>query len=300
MRKVILSIGIISIIIVTVLNFYKDEVINFLDNIFWNKEYVIAEANNYYLDSDFKYIKNYTDDVKNRQELNDYIYYVINTGSDYADGECQKEYVNCVRDLENIAKDNEALSIMNNFVHPYNSFKSISFTYDDRGRFSLAIEHIYKDEDIALLNSIVNNVSKKIFTENMTTIEKIKAIHDYIINNTQYDEYKIDNIHDTTYRSNTAYGVLKEGYGICSGYSDTMAIFLNSLNIKNYKISNDSHIWNLVYVNGKWLHVDVTWDDPISDTNQNRDTYFLIDTKTLGNLDDKTHYFDRSIYKEAA
>ena len=42
MRKVILSIGIISIIIVTVLNFYKDEVINFLDNIFWNKEYVIA------------------------------------------------------------------------------------------------------------------------------------------------------------------------------------------------------------------------------------------------------------------
>ena len=73
MRKVILSIGIISIIIVTVLNFYKDEVINFLDNIFWNKEYVIAEANNYYLDSDFKYIKNYTDDVKNRQELNDYI-----------------------------------------------------------------------------------------------------------------------------------------------------------------------------------------------------------------------------------
>ena len=54
------------------------------------------------------------------------------------------------------------------------------------------------------------------------------------------------------------------------------------------------------YVNGKWLHIDVTWDDPISDTNQNRDTYFLIDTKTLGNLDDKTHNFDKSIYKEAA
>ena len=71
-------------------------------------------------------------------------------------------------------------------------------------------------------------------------------------------------------------------------------------NIINYKISNDSHIWNLVYVNGKWLHIDVTWDDPISDTNQNRDTYFLIDTKTLGNLDDKTHNFDKSIYKEAA
>ena len=299
MRKVILSIGIISIIIVTVLNFYKDEVINFLDNIFWNKEYVIAEANNYYLDSDFKYIKNYTDDVKNRQELNDYIYYVINTGSDYADGECQKEYVNCVRDLENIAKDNEALSIMNNFVHPYNSFKSISFTYDDRGRFSLAIEHIYKDEDIALLNSIVNNVSKNIFTENMTTIEKIKAIHDYIINNTKYDSNNTTGLSNVN--SSTAYGVLIDGAGICSGYTDAMQLFLERLNVKNYRISSSSHVWNLVYVEGKWLHLDLTWDDPIMSDGSDalNDDYFLIDTNTLISKDDGEHNFDNSIYIEA-
>ena len=31
-----------------------------------------------------------------------------------------------------------------------------------------------------------------------------------------------------------------------------MAIFLNELDIDNYKISNDTHIWNLVYINGIW------------------------------------------------
>ena len=133
----------------------------------------------------------------------------------------------------------------------------------------------------------------------MTNEEKIKNIHDFIINNTEYDQLKTENIHDTTYKSNTAYGVLLQGYGICSGYSDTMAIFLNRLGITNYKISNDTHIWNLVYINGIWRHLDATWDDPISEYNENRDTYFLISYEDLQKLDDKTHNFDKSIYKEA-
>ena len=78
-----------------------------------------------------------------------------------------------------------------------------------------------------------------------------------------------------------------------------MAIFLNSLGITNYKISNDTHIWNLVYINGIWRHLDATWDDPISEYNENRDTYFLISYEDLQKLDDKTHNFDKSIYKEA-
>ena len=65
------------------------------------------------------------------------------------------------------------------------------------------------------------------------------------------------------------------------------------------QISNDSHIWNLVYVNGKWVHLDATWDDPISEYNANRDTYFLIDTEELTKLDDGTHKFDKNIFSEA-
>ena len=299
MKYVTAIFGIISIIFVTILNFYPDKVRDFIDEKILKKEFIIAKANDYYLNSNFEYLQNYTDDVSNKEELLNYIYYVVNTGSDYADGECTKEYTDCTKDLTEISADEEALSIINNFVHPYNSFKTISFTFNNQGKFSLIVEHIYSKEEITEINYIVNLKIQELTNDKMTNEEKIKNIHDFIINNTEYDQLKTENIHDTTYKSNTAYGVLLQGYGICSGYSDTMAIFLNSLCITNYKISNDTHIWNLVYINGIWRHLDATWDDPISEYNENRDTYFLISYEDLQKLDDKTHNFDKSIYKEA-
>lgn len=291
--------GILAIAIVTIVNFYPEKVKDFYETKILKKEYIIAKANDYYLDSNFSYIKNYTDDVSNKEELIDYIYYVINTGSEYADGECTKEYKNCINDLKYIAEDEETLSIINNFVHPYNSFKTISFTYNERGKFSLIIEHIYTKEEITEINYVVNNTINTLIRKDMTNEEKIKTIHDNIINNTEYDTLKTKNIQDNTYKSNTAYGVLIQGYGICSGYSDAMAIFLNALNIENYKISNSTHIWNLVHINGVWVHLDATWDDPISQFNANRDTYFLINYNELSKLNDGTHNFNKQIYKEA-
>ena len=78
-----------------------------------------------------------------------------------------------------------------------------------------------------------------------------------------------------------------------------MKLFLDELNIINYKISNDQHIWNLVYLDGEWLHLDLTWDDPVSTKNITRDNYFLIDTKTLELLDDDVHYYNSIIFTEA-
>lgn len=300
MRYLILLTGILSIFIVTVINFYPEETKEFINNIFNKEEYVIAIANDYYLEGNFEYIQNWTDDVSNKKELLNYIYHVINTGTDYADGECTKEYKNCAKDLHDIANDQETLSLINNFVHPYNSFKTISFTYNQHGgKFSLIVEHIYNQEEITAINYVVDTKIKDTIKENMTTEEKIKKIHDYVIDSTKYDTLKTENIYDETYKSNTAYGVLIEGYGICSGYSDTIAIFLNKLGIKNYKISNETHIWNLVYINGKWVHLDSTWDDPISNRNLNRDTYFLINYDELQKLDDDTHTFNKNIYTEA-
>ncbi len=299
MKYAVSIFGILSIVFVTIINFYPEEIKNFIDEKIYKKEFIIAKANEYYLDSNFKYVQNYTDDVSNKQELLNYIYYVINTGSDYADGECTKEYTNCVSDINAIANDEEALSLINNFVHPYNSFKTISFEYNDKGEFSLIIEHIYTKEEIAEIEYIVNQQITQLTSEDMTNEDKIKNIHNYIINNTKYDTLKTDNIHDTTYKSNTAYGVLIQGYGICSGYADAISIFLNKIGIENYKISNDTHIWNLIHINGIWTHLDATWDDPVSEFNENRDTYFLIDTQTLESLKDDTHSFNKNIYKEA-
>ena len=56
------------------------------------------------------------------------------------------------------------------------------------------------------------------------------------------------------------------------------------LGIKNYRVSNDEHIWNLILINGKWVHLDATWDDPISIQNITSYEYFLVDTNKLISL----------------
>lgn len=295
MKYVITGVGIISIIIITIFNFYGDDI----REVFAKEEKIVVTVNDYYLDTNFNFLENYTDDATNKQELLNYIYYIVNSGANEADGFCSYEYKECISDLETMANNMELLSIINNFVHPYNSFDKITFTYNEKGKFNIKVQRIYSKEEIEQINKRIDEIIQQNITSNMNTYDKIKVIHDYIIDTTTYDTLKTANINDTTHKSNTAYGPIIEGYAICSGYSDAMAIVLDKLGIDNYKISNETHIWNLVKVGGKWLHLDLTWDDPIYETNINRDTYFLIDTTTLNNLKDKTHNFDHNIFSEA-
>ena len=79
-----------------------------------------------------------------------------------------------------------------------------------------------------------------------------------------------------------------------------MMLFLEKLNIPNYKISTENHIWNYVKIDNTWLHLDLTWDDPI--TKDNRDildySYFLIDDDRLFELEKEEHNYDKKIYKK--
>ena len=107
---------------------------------------------------------------------------------------------------------------------------------------------------------------------------------------------------DTTpkYNSHKANGPLLEGYALCSGYSDAMKLYLDELGIPNYKISNDKHIWNLVYIDNKWLHIDLTWDDPITNDGGSLllDNFFLITTDELLKLDVSNHGYNIDYYPE--
>lgn len=293
MKYVTLVLGIFLLSVITYCNFTDT-------NLFDKREEIVLKENEYYLDRDFEFVQNYDDEVHNYTELLNYIYHVVNTGSKEGTGYCVREYKNCAKDLEEIGNNKELLSTINNFVHPYNSFSSIIFTYNAKGEFDIKVNKIYSEENIVKINGVVDRVIKENIVDTMTTSQKLKVIHDYIIDNTKYDTLKSKNINDMTYKSNTAIGVLLEGYGICSGYSDAMSIFLDKLGIDNYKISNDTHIWNLVKVNNKWLHIDLTWDDPIYEQNLNRDTYFLITTAELEKLNDDTHSFNKTVFKEAA
>ncbi len=298
-QKIIISVGAFVITFITVCTFFKSDIDFLLTSRTVERKYGTTAENSYFLEDHFDYVEPYEKaEVHSMKEIMNSIYYLINSGVTTSERYCAKEYKNCYTDMEAISSDTNMLSILNNYVHPFNSFDSIIFNFDDN-IIKVEIKHTYTDDEIKKLNAKVDEIINKTITNEMSTRDKIKAIHDYIINHTEYDTLKTKNINDKTYHSNTAYGVLIEGYGICSGYSDAMKLFLDKLNIINYKISNDQHIWNLVYLDGNWLHLDLTWDDPVSYKNITRDNYFLIDTKTLKELNDDVHYYDVNVFKEA-
>jgi transglutaminase/protease-like cytokinesis protein 3 len=80
-----------------------------------------------------------------------------------------------------------------------------------------------------------------------------------------------------------------------------MAIFLNRYGIDNYKVASVNHVWNAVKLDGKWYHLDLTWDDPIMEEGKDvvLHDYFLIDTEELFKQDKTQHMFNAAIYKEA-
>lgn len=303
--KLIIIAGILSIIIVTVCAFNKEIITHKYFEYTVEKQYSNSPTNTYYLEDNFEYVDNHLDTgIKNKNELINFIYFTINSGLTYLEKYIDIDYTEYKNDITSLTQNNgegfkEIISILNNYVHPYNSSNNIKLTYGGDYTLGITVNKAYTNEEIEEINKVVDQIIEEKINNNTPTKEKIKIIHDYIIDNTEYDKLKYENKEDTTYKSNTAYGVLIEGYGTCNGYADAMAIFLNKLNIINYKISNEEHIWNLVYVDGNWYHLDLTWDDPISDMNINRDTYFLITTETLEKIDDKTHNFNKEIYKEA-
>lgn len=264
------------------------------------KNVPIIKQNDYYRDYDFNYVKRiYNANPNNYQELLDLIYSVLNSGYTDFSFYCGDEYSNCLSDVERLGSDQETLSTINNYVHAYNSFENIKILYTDDGNIKFEFKKYYSDDDIKLINSKLDSIFNSLYLDNDTKINNIRRIHDYIINNTKYDSNRVNN-DLLDYKSNVAYGTLLEGYAVCGGYSDAMQLFLDKMGIKNFKVASSDHVWNAVYLDGNWYHLDLTWDDPVvSDGSDYLDySYFLINTNKLLEQDSSQHAFNKDSYTE--
>lgn len=281
--------------------FYRENIILFYYDkfVYANKEVEAPKQNSYYRDYDFSFVQN-TDDFtpSNYQDLLNIYYTVLNSGVDEFSFFCPKDYTDCISDVDALANDNTTLSNINNYVHPYNSFSDIKTKYNDLGKVTIEIDKVYSEKKIKELNTKVEQIMNELkFTSD--TLENIKLVHDYIINNSKYDTDRSDH-NIANYDSDTAYGNLIQGYGLCGGYSDSMELFLERLNIKSFKVASDNHIWNAVYENKKWYHLDLTWDDPVSSNKQDilEYNFFMITTDELEKIKTNEHNYDKNVYKE--
>lgn len=278
----------------TILDYYNQyKITNYQKSIVLNK-------NEYYRDYSFNFVQT-TDNFipESKKDLLNIFYTAINSGQNHFTFYCPNNYKECAKEVQQIANNQTLLSHINNFVHPYNGFKHIETEYDSLGKVTITTQKNYTTSDITAISDKINNIINEIITPNASDEEKVKTIHDYIINNSKYDSARSDqNI--INYKSDIAYGPLLEGYGICGGYTDAMELFLEKLNIKSYRISSENHVWNAVYLNNNWYHLDLTWDDPVTPNNQDllQHDFFLINTNRLIELEKQEHTFDQTIYQE--
>ena len=284
--------------------YYKEQILQlYYQKVYYPKNEVnLGEKNEYYRDYNFSYVQNTNDFVpNNRQELLNIFYTVINAGKEKFTFYCPDQYETCIDEVTSIAKDQVVLSTINNYVHPFNSFKDISTQTDDTGKIVLSITKTYSKEDIDTIKSVISNIKNEIINNNLTIEDQLKAIHDYIINNSIYDSNRADN-NIVEYKSDTAYGTLIEGYGICGGYADAFQLFLEDLNIKSFRVATDKHIWNAVYLYNSWYHYDLTWDDPVTNTHEQiiDDNFLKLTTSELLTKEHEQHNFDVNYYKELA
>lgn len=127
------------------------------------------------------------------------------------------------------------------------------------------------------------------FDDEMSDVEKVLAVHDYLgsINYYDYDNYLAGSLPEESF---TAYGALVNGTCVCQGYSLAFNLICRELGITSVYVSSeeDNHGWNMVQLDGRWYHLDITFDDPVYTYGEHRllysdlgHSYFLISDADL-------------------
>lgn len=117
------------------------------------------------------------------------------------------------------------------------------------------------------VDASVKSIVSSVVTANMSDYDKELALHDYVVNNVDYDYANLvkNTIPDDSY---TAYGALIKKVAVCEGYAEAMNKLLTAAGVTSYIINGFgngvAHEWNLVNIQGGIYHLDATFDDPVS------------------------------------
>lgn len=147
--------------------------------------------------------------------------------------------------------------------YDYMKFKQASTYMNMKGYGSYYIvtydmEYLESYEQTQTVEQKVKEILVGLNLDNKTEYEKVKAIHDYIVENVTYD---------LSTEKNTAYTALVYQVSACQGYATLLYKMLTDAGIECRIIGGSTdgtpHAWNIVKVDGIWYNVDCTWDDPI-------------------------------------
>lgn len=159
---------------------------------------------------------------------------------------------------------------------------------------SLSIDYLTTAIQEEQINKKVSQLLSTMITEGMSVDRKIKLIHDWVVKNVKYDRSQVEH---------SAYAGFFKGTTVCQGYSIMIYKMLKESGVQNRILSSSNHAWNLVNINGKYYHLDATWDDPVPDQGPGRVSYKyynLSDTELRARDSDNSHVWDASKFPAAS
>ena len=191
----------------------------------------------------------------------------------------------------------------------YNAMSNIKITSDNK-IVEIGIPYLFSSGDMAECDRIYNeNIQKFVdYGSNFKTdFDKVLAIHDKIIDDYDYwqlyDEEgnEIFDSFDFPQITSSPMAFFLYGKATCVGYSQLFGAVMEKFGIDVEYCTNENHIWNLVSVDGKWYHIDNTFDDPIyTDSDENgvkrvyrkgaHHGYFLVTEETM--MSDSGHFIN--------
>ena len=139
--------------------------------------------------------------------------------------------------------------------------------YEDSAYVEVIPEYLFDKKKIKehqkALSSRVEKLARG--AKDMIEADKIKYIHDFVCQNVYYDKLKKQYSHEII-------GPLGQGVGVCEGIAKSVKILCDVLNIQCIIAISEAnpekgikyrHAWNVVKINGKYYHLDATFDNSL-------------------------------------
>lgn len=150
-----------------------------------------------------------------------------------------------------------------------------SYTYSDKGsHIEYTLKPVYRwEKEVSMVNALfVENHTRGFISANQgkSDYEKVKAVYEYLIDNTAYDY---------AYTGESLYELFYYKGAVCDAYARAAQYLLTKLGVETIYVTGHStrgegHAWNIVLVEGEYYQIDVTWGDPYDEENHTQTKNF--------------------------
>ncbi len=154
-----------------------------------------------------------------------------------------------------------AYEVINATAYSYGRANLSAWGYTGRrGQLEVTFEYFTTVDEEIVLDALAQQFL--VLTEGMTDYQKVRYVHDFLCNLIVYDYDTVNGLAD----NRSAFDAFAYGKSVCSGYAMLFQRMMDAMNIPcrcwgGYINDGGAHMWNIVYLDGLWYHLDATWAD---------------------------------------